>query len=76
MPQEKRKLVIVPRETPLHSGHLRNMLTLSEMGAYIVPPCPAFYHNPEEIDDLVNFVVGRILDVLKIPNDLYPRWGL
>ncbi|MCG0276040.1 MAG: UbiX family flavin prenyltransferase [Thermosediminibacteraceae bacterium] len=72
--KEKRKIVIVPRETPLNSIHLENMLTLSKMGAHIVPAMPAFYHNPKTIDDMVNFIVGRVLDILNIPNQLYTRW--
>ncbi|TYP50357.1 UbiX family flavin prenyltransferase [Thermosediminibacter litoriperuensis] len=72
--KEKRKIVIVPRETPLSSIHLENMLTLSKMGAHILPAMPAFYQNPRTIDDMVNFIVGRVLDTLNIPNHLYDRW--
>ncbi|MBI5194451.1 MAG: UbiX family flavin prenyltransferase [Nitrospirae bacterium] len=73
--KEKRKLIIVPRETPLNSIHLRNLLTLSEMGAHIIPAMPAFYNKPKSIDDIVNFIAGRILDSLNIENTLYQRWG-
>jgi len=72
--KEKRKLIIVPRETPLNTIHLRNMLELAKQGAYIVPAMPAFYHKPKNIDDLVDFVVGRVLDILEIEHNLYKRW--
>jgi 4-hydroxy-3-polyprenylbenzoate decarboxylase len=75
MLKEGRKLVIVPRETPLSSIHLENMLKLSRMGAVILPAMPAFYHSPEDIEDLVDFVVGKVLDVLDIDHKLYRRWG-
>ena len=75
MIKEKRKLIVVPRETPVSSIHLKNMLELSQQGAYIVPAMPAFYHKPENIDEIVDFVVGRILDVLEIDHRLYKRWS-
>jgi flavin prenyltransferase len=73
--KEKRKLIIVPRETPLSTVHLRNMLTLSEMGCHIIPAMPAFYHHPKKVQDMVDFIVGRVLDGLGIENDLSPRWS-
>jgi 4-hydroxy-3-polyprenylbenzoate decarboxylase len=72
--KEKRKLVLVPRETPLNSIHLRNMLDLANQGATIVPAMPAYYHKPKSIDDLVDFVVGRVLDVLGVEHNLYRSW--
>jgi 4-hydroxy-3-polyprenylbenzoate decarboxylase len=72
--KEKRKLILVPRETPLSTIHLRNMLALSKQGVHIVPAMPAYYHKPKKIDDLVDFVVGRILDILEIEHNLYKRW--
>jgi 4-hydroxy-3-polyprenylbenzoate decarboxylase len=75
MLKERRPLLLVPRETPLSEIHLENMLRLSRAGAQIIPAMPGFYHKPENIDDLVNFVVGKVLDQLGIPNDLFKRWG-
>lgn len=72
--KEKRPLVIVPRETPLNTIHLRNMLTLSELGVHIVPAMPAFYQKPNNIDDLVDFIVGRLLDFFRIEHNLFKRW--
>lgn len=74
MLKEKRRLILVPRETPLNVIHLRNMLALAEQGVIIVPAMPAYYHKPKSIDDLVDFVVGRVLDCLVINNELYKRW--
>ena len=69
--KEKRNLTIVPRETPLHSIHIENMLTLSRMGATILPPEPAFYLKPSSIDDIVKFVVSRIFVSLQIDSELH-----
>ncbi len=74
--KEQRKLIIVPREMPLSAIHLRNLLTLAELGCHIIPAMPAFYHHPKKISDLVDFVVGRVLDSMGIDNDLAPRWGI
>lgn len=72
--KERRKLIVVPRETPFNSIHLRNMLTLSEQSVTMLPPMPAFYQKPKCIDDIVNGTVGRILDCLQLDNSIYPRW--
>lgn len=72
--KERRKLVIVPRETPLSAIHLENMLTLAKLGVQIIPAMPAFYHHPQSISDLVDFLVGRILDYFDLPHDLSQRW--
>lgn len=72
--KERRNLVIVPRETPLRPVHLENMLKIAREGGVILPAMPGYYHQPEEIDDLVDFVVGKILDSLKIENHLFKRW--
>lgn len=74
--KERRRLVMVPRETPLSAIHLRNMLTLAETGVHIIPAMPAFYHNPKSIDHMVDFIVGRVLDSLGIRNNLFKRWAL
>jgi 4-hydroxy-3-polyprenylbenzoate decarboxylase len=73
--KEGRKLVIVPRETPLSAIHLENMLKLSRLGVTILPAMPGFYNKHESIDDMVDFIVGKVLDALNIDNDLYIRWG-
>ncbi len=73
--KEKKPLLLVPREMPLSTIHLENMLKLSKMGVSILPACPGFYHQPETIDDMVNFVVARILDQLKINHDLIQPWS-
>jgi 4-hydroxy-3-polyprenylbenzoate decarboxylase len=72
--KEGRPLVVVPRETPLHVGHLRQLLALAEMGAVVLPPMPAFYHRPRTLDDVVNHTVGRILDRFGIAHGLVPEW--
>lgn len=73
--KQKRPLVICPRETPLSAIHLRNMLSLSELGVHMVPAMPAFYQHPKGIEDMVDFVVGRVLEVLQVPHQLYPAWN-
>lgn len=73
--KEVRTLVLVPRETPLSAIHLENMLKLSRLGVRIVPPIPAFYNLPKGIDDILDFIVGRILDAARVENSLYKRWG-
>lgn len=73
--KEKRNLVVVPREAPFHLIHLRNMTTLAEAGVSILPASPGFYHQPTEIWELVNFIVARILDELRIEHNLMERWG-
>jgi 4-hydroxy-3-polyprenylbenzoate decarboxylase len=73
--KERKKLVIVPRESPLSDIHLENMLRLSRMDAVIVDANPGFYNRAETVDDLIDFVVGKILDQLGVENDLQPRWG-
>ena len=74
--KERRKLILALRETPLHLGHLRLMVQVTEMDGIIVPPMPAFYHRPQTIDDIINQTVNRVLDVLDIqlPQDLFDRW--
>jgi 4-hydroxy-3-polyprenylbenzoate decarboxylase len=73
--KEGRKLVLVPRETPFSVIHLENMLRLAHAGAVILPPSPGFYHHPQQVGDLVDFVVARILDQLAVPHALMARWG-
>ena len=74
--KDRRPLVLLPRETPLHLGHLKLMVQVSEMGAVLLPPMPAFYHRPKTVDDIINQTVNRVLDVLKIElkHDLFDRW--
>jgi len=74
--KEGRQLVVMPREMPFSTIHLENMLTLARAGAIIMPPNPAFYQLPKSVDDLVDFVVARVLDRLGIPQTLMPRWGI
>lgn len=73
--KERRKLILVPRETPLGSIQLENMKRLADVGAIILPAMPGFYHGPTTIQDLVDFVVGRICDQLGVPHELFKRWG-
>ena len=73
--KEKRPLVLVPRESPLSPIHLRNLLYLSEIGVHIVPATTAFYHKPKTVEEMVDFTIGRVLDLLKIEHRLFKRWG-
>jgi 4-hydroxy-3-polyprenylbenzoate decarboxylase len=73
--KERRPLIIVPRESPLGMIQLRNLLTLSEAGAIIVPPSPAFYNDPETVDDIINFTVSRVLNLLGVENNIIKSWG-
>lgn len=75
MIKERRNLILVPRETPFSPIHLENMLTLSRIGVTILPAAPGFYHKPQRIEDLIDFIVARILDHLAIPHQLVSRWG-
>ncbi len=73
--KERRRLIVVPRETPLSEVHLENMLRLTRAGAIVLPAAPGFYHRPAHVADLVDFIVARILDQLGVSNDIVPRWG-
>jgi 4-hydroxy-3-polyprenylbenzoate decarboxylase len=73
--KERRPLILVPRETPLSAIHLENMLRVTRAGAIVMPAAPGFYHQPQSIDDLVNFIVARVLDHLGVAQQLAPRWG-
>lgn len=75
MLKEGRPLVLVPRETPLHAIHLENMLKLSRLGVKLIPAMPAFYYGPSSMDDLINFMVGKVLDSFQIEHTLFRRWG-
>lgn len=72
--KEGRPLILLVRETPLHLGHLRVLTALAEMGAVILPPMPAFYHRPKQIDDLIHHTLARVLDRLHVPQTLIPEW--
>jgi len=72
--KERRRLVLVVRETPLHLGHLRLMVAVTEAGAIVLPPVPAFYHGPQTIQDVIDHTVGRILDLFQVEHTLYRRW--
>lgn len=72
--KERHRLVLVPRETPLRDVHLENMLRISKEGGIILPAMPAFYHNPKDIHDISNFIVGKVLDILNIDNEMFKRW--
>lgn len=72
--KERRPLILVPRETPFSELHLENLLKLSRLGATIIPPIPAWYTEPKTIEDVENFIVGKVLDLLKVEHSLYKRW--
>lgn len=73
--KERRRLILVTRETPLSAIHLENMLRVTHAGAVVLPAAPGFYHRPARVDDLVDFIVARVLDHLDVPHTLVPRWG-
>jgi len=75
MLKEGKQLIVVPRETPLNAIHIENMLTLTRAGARMLPAMPGFYHNPKSIDDLANYLVGKVLDSLGVEHTLFKRWG-
>ncbi|MGC5773292.1 UbiX family flavin prenyltransferase [Paenibacillus pabuli] len=75
MMKEGRTLILVPRETPLHAIHLENMLKLTRLGVRMIPAMPAFYYKPQTMDELILFLVGKVLDSLRIPHQLFTRWG-
>lgn len=72
--KERRRLIVVVRETPLHKGHLELMGRVADLGGIILPPVPAFYHNPKKIEDLIDHIVGKILDLMEIEHNLFQRW--
>lgn len=73
--KEGRKLILVPRETPLHAIHLENMLKLARLGVHIVPAMPAYYQKPKSMEELTDFMVGKVMDVMGVDNEMFPRWG-
>ena len=73
--KEKRKLVLVVRETPLHKGHLKLMYRAADLGAHILPPVPSFYHQPKTIEDIIHQTIGKIFDYLEIEHNLFKRWN-
>lgn len=73
--KERRRLVLMVRETPFNLAHLRNMISVTEMGGIIFPPLPGFYHRPHSIDEMIDHTLGRVLDLLTIPHALTPRWN-
>jgi 4-hydroxy-3-polyprenylbenzoate decarboxylase len=73
--KEKRKLVLLVRETPLHKGHLQIMATAADLGAHILPPIPSFYNHPKTIEDIIHQTIGKVFDYLGVEHDLYRRWG-
>jgi 4-hydroxy-3-polyprenylbenzoate decarboxylase len=72
--KERRRLVCMVRETPLHSGHLKNMLALTEMGGIVAPPVPAFYAKPKSLDEMIDHTIGRALDLFEIETNTVKRW--
>lgn len=72
--KERRKLILLPRETPLHAVHLKNMLSVTELGGIIMPPVPGFYHRPQTLAELVDHTVGKVLDLLELEHQLFPAW--
>ncbi|RBP05047.1 4-hydroxy-3-polyprenylbenzoate decarboxylase [Roseiarcus fermentans] len=72
--KERRRLVVVPRETPLNLSHLRHMVAITEMGGVILPPVPSFYHHPRSVSDIVDQTIGKVLDQFQIAHDLFARW--
>jgi len=75
MLKERRRLILVVRETPLHKGHLEMMTRVADLGGIILPPVPAFYHYPRKIEDLIDHIVGKILDLMSIDHNLFRRWN-
>ncbi|MBJ6363527.1 UbiX family flavin prenyltransferase [Paenibacillus sp. GCM10012307] len=73
--KEGRQLLLVPRETPLHAIHLENMLKLARLGVRMIPAMPAFYYQPSSMDEMINFMVGKVMDNMNLDHDLYRRWG-
>jgi 4-hydroxy-3-polyprenylbenzoate decarboxylase len=73
--KERKRLILLVRETPLHLGHLRNMEKVTEMGAVVLPPVPAFYHRPQTIQEVIDQTIGKVLDILDIDHNLFPRWS-
>jgi 4-hydroxy-3-polyprenylbenzoate decarboxylase len=72
--KERRRLVLVPREMPLHRGHLEAMLKVHDLGGIILPPMLTFYHKPKSVEDMINYLIGKVLDSLDIPHNLFKRW--
>ena len=73
--KERRRVVLVVRETPLHLGHLRLMAQVTKIGGVILPPVPAFYYKPKNVTEIIDYTIGKILDLFEIPHQLFPRWG-